>query len=263
MKKRLLPNEPISEGWYKGRLKSTVTTQDCVWINNGTKSKFFPKDEEIPMGWVKGRIKSQLNPSKQKQTMLDKKFKHYTDGVNYFVFGEAEEVPNGLVPGRPKYSDEFKEKLSDIYHNRTRNNIIETYGSLENFYSSLHKKGDETKKKNGTLNKSKPEDEMYKSLCEQYGKNDVLRHYKDDKYPYYCDFYIKSINQYIELNLHWTHGSKPYDKEDDFCKKQLEVWKEKAKTSKFYENAIETWTIRDVAKLDCAIKNHLNYKVIY
>ena len=41
------------------------------------------------------------------------------------------------------------------------------------------------------------------------------------------------------------------------------VWQEKAKQSQFYENAIKTWTERDVEKQRVAKENNLNYKVIY
>ena len=68
---------------------------------------------------------------------------------------------------------------------------------------------------------------------------------------------------FIELNAHTTHGGCPYDPNDEFCQKQLKDWQEKAKTSKFYQEAINTWTIRDVKKLETAKKNNLNYKVIY
>ena len=82
-------------------------------------------------------------------------------------------------------------------------------------------------------------------------------------YPYRCDFYIVCDNLYIELNAHWTHGGGPFDENDDECKKQLNEWVEKAKTSKFYQKAIEVWTSRDVEKLLCAKKNNLNFITIY
>ena len=44
---------------------------------------------------------------------------------------------------------------------------------------------------------------------------------------------------------------------------KLEQMKEKAKTSKFYKNAIKIWTERDVNKFECAKKNNLNYLVFY
>ena len=43
----------------------------------------------------------------------------------------------------------------------------------------------------------------------------------------------------------------------------LNKWKEKAKTSKFYSNAIVVWTKLDVQKRTIALKNNLKYYVIY
>ncbi len=103
---------------------------------------------------------------------------------------------------------------------------------------------------------------MYKQLLEQYNGK-VIRRYKDKRYPFYCDFYIPSEDLFIELNAHWTHGGKPYNPDDEECQKQLILWKEKAKQSQFYENAIKTWTERDVKKQKVAKDNKLNYKVIY
>ena len=54
-----------------------------------------------------------------------------------------------------------------------------------------------------------------------------------------------------------------YDGRKVICKQQLAIWKEKAKTSKYFKNAISTWTIRDVKKYKCAKKNHLNYMCLY
>ena len=62
---------------------------------------------------------------------------------------------------------------------------------------------------------------------------------------------------FIECQYYWTHGGHPYNKEND--KEKFELWKEKAKTSKYYQNAINTWTIRDVNKREIANKNNLNY----
>ena len=120
-----------------------------------------------------------------------------------------------------------------------------------------------TRKKNNTFNSSKPEKDMLENLKIEYSGKTILTHYKEKRYPYYCDFYIVEDDLFIELNAHWTHGGRPYNPEDSFCKNQLAEWKEKAKQSQFYANAINTWTIRDVEKLQCAINNKLNYRTIY
>ena len=43
------------------------------------------------------------------------------------------------------------------------------------------------------------------------GNEDIIRQYKSDLYPFACDFYIPSLDLYIECNYHWTHGNKLYE----------------------------------------------------
>ena len=120
-----------------------------------------------------------------------------------------------------------------------------------------------TKKKNNTTNTSKPEQMLYEKLLNEYEGKTIYREYKCERYPYHCDFYIVEDDLFIELNAHWTHGGRPYDPNDYSCQKQLELWQEKAKTSKYVQSAIYTWTVRDVEKAECAKRNNLNYWVIY
>lgn len=112
----------------------------------------------------------------------------------------------------------------------------------------------ETKRKNGTLNSSKLEEESKNILCNKF--KEVKTQYKSKQYPFYCDFYIPNLDLYIECNYHWTHGFKPYEgtKDDNII---LNIWKTANKT--YYNNAIETWTKRDVNKRNIAKKNNLNW----
>ena len=115
-----------------------------------------------------------------------------------------------------------------------------------------------TLKLNGTigLQISNEEKLTFNKLKEKY--LDVINQYRDKyRYPFNCDFYIPSLDLFIECQYSWTHEGHPYNKEND--KEKLELWKEKAKISKYYQNAINTWTIRDVNKREIANKNNLNY----
>lgn len=110
------------------------------------------------------------------------------------------------------------------------------------------------KKEHNTFNKSFAENKSYDLLKEKY--INIIRQYKSTEYPFACDFYIPEINTYIECNYFWTHGGKPFENtEDDNIK--LQKWIEKNK--KFYDNAIITWTIRDVNKRKIAKENNLNF----
>jgi len=102
---------------------------------------------------------------------------------------------------------------------------------------------------------SKSENKSYNVLKEKY--SDIIYQYKSDLYPFNCDFYIPSLNLYIECNYHWTHGGHPYNENNKKDQNQLKNWKEK--NTKFYNNAINTWTIRDVNKRNIAKQNNLNY----
>lgn len=121
----------------------------------------------------------------------------------------------------------------------------------------------ETKSKNNSFNTSKPEENYYLYLCERYGVENVLRQYRDSRYPFNCDFYIRSEDLFIELNLSWTHNDHPFDSSNPDDIRLLKRWQEKAKESEYYKNAIYTWTQLDVKKQQVAKDNNLNYKMIY
>jgi hypothetical protein len=144
-------------------------------------------------------------------------------------------------------SEDFKIKSKDtnlkkygVNHNSQRNNIQDI------IYL--------TKRRNNTIGKSKQEDIIYNKLVERYGE--VIRQYKSEKYPFSCDFYIPSIDLYIEYNGFWTHNNEPYvgtDAQTDLVK----LWK--SKNTPQYNKAINDWTIRDPVKRQIAKNNNLNW----
>ena len=113
----------------------------------------------------------------------------------------------------------------------------------------------DTKRKNHTFNTSKPEDESFVLLKERYP--DTVTQYKDDRYPFACDFYIPSLDLFIECNYHWTHGEHPYNEHNKEDKHIVESWENKH--TKYYDNAVQTWTVRDVNKRNVAKENKLKY----
>lgn len=160
-------------------------------------------------------------------------------------------------------TEQFKEKVKKIW--------IEHYGTDNYFKSSLHnsrmkdnvteivEKRNVTKRKNHTFNTSKTEQESYNILRETFP--DIISQYKSDVYPFVCDFYIPSIDTYIECNYHWTHGRHPYNPNDSQDIAKVELWK--SKDTKYYTNAINTWTIRDVKKLETTRQNNLKFYPVY
>ena len=116
-----------------------------------------------------------------------------------------------------------------------------------------------TKKKNNSFNTSKIENKLELELKEIFP--DLETQYKSKVYHFSCDFYIPSLDLYIEYNGSWTHGGCFYDENNEDNRNTLEKWKQASEHSRFYQNAIETWTKKDILKLETAIKNNLNYVV--
>ena len=158
---------------------------------------------------------------------------------------------------------------SEIIKEKTKNTCLMKYGvnstfNLESCKSKSNTvesqiKQYNTKQKNKTFNTSKPEDQTYIILKEKYP--DVIRQYRSHVYPFNCDFYIPSLDLYIECQYGWLHGGHAYDDMSVFDKQKLELWK--SKNTEYYNNAINTWTVRDVNKRNIAKQNNLKYIEIW
>ena len=155
----------------------------------------------------------------------------------------------GAAYNKEKYNDTMLTKYGVKWFTQTKK-LIDAAQSKE-----AKEKQYKTKKKNNSFNTSKIESKSYIFLKNKYP--DVINQYKSDLYPFNCDFYIPSLDLYIECNYHWTHGGHPYNENNKNDIETLNKWKEK--DTKFYANAITTWTIRDVNKRNIAKQNKLNY----
>ena len=154
-----------------------------------------------------------------------------------------------------------KKHLYDKYGVTNIFQLPSTQAKLHNKKDQMQMHRNEAKRKNKTFKISKKEDEAYDLLCKKFGEDDVIRQYYSDVYPFNCDFYIKSLDLYIECNFSWTHGGHWFDENDENDIAQLNKWKEQG--TQYYLNAINTWTIRDVKKRNIAKENNLNYIVFW
>ena len=123
----------------------------------------------------------------------------------------------------------------------------------------------DTKKKNKTTNTSKIEKEFYYYLIGKYGISNVEQNYnKDSRYPYFCDFYIKPLDLFIEIQGHQSHGPHPFNENNELDLLLLNKWLSKVSDKHpQYELYIHNWTIRDTEKRNTAIKNNIKFLEIF
>jgi len=78
-----------------------------------------------------------------------------------------------------------------------------------------------TMKRNDSFRKSKPEDHLYKILCEMFGENNVERQTVIPGTRWAIDFYVKSIDTYVQFDGVYWHGTgRSLDEVAEFKTKQ-------------------------------------------
>lgn len=232
------------------------------WYNNGEINVFR---ETPPEGFIPGMLNStkiKMSKSKKGKSPWNKGLTKETDDrVNQISVTQKGRVLT--KEHKSKISESTKKAMNNPEVKHKLSELKKGKHFPKEILEEKLRKEFITKTKNNSFNSSKPEEKLYHVLKKEYGSKNVKRRYKEGRYPFYCDFYIVSEDLFIELNVHWTHGGKPYDPNDVECQEKLKIWQEKAKQSKFYETAINTWTVRDVEKRKVAEENNLNYKLLY
>ena len=159
----------------------------------------------------------------------------------------------------PFQADEVKRKITrtmlEKYGATTYTQTQEYRDRLLLMRDEIEEKRLRTMEQNNSFFSSKMESVVEDIIRKRFP--DVLTQYKSEKYPFRCDFYIPSKDQYVEYNGTWTHGRHPFDETNPDDLLILENWKRK--NNKYHDNAIETWTVRDVNKRRVAKENGLNF----
>lgn len=177
----------------------------------------------------------------------------------------------------PAKNEEIKNKIKEtkqeLYGDPTFNNrdkskdtVIKKYGSLDKFHQYQFEQYVKTikQKYKDNFGMTKPEYQTYEYLQTLFNKDDIQFNVNvDERYPFHVDFYIHSLDLFIEINAFWTHGKHLFNEKNDEDIQLLNIWKQKAETSKQYEAAVNVWTVMDPLKYKIAIDNNLNYLPIW
>lgn len=206
-----------------------------------------------------------VNSEKRKKTMKDKYGSEYT--LSSDILSQRVKKTKRIKYGDENYTNQEK----------CRKTLMERYG-VENPYQikSIRERLDydriiSTKRKLGTLNSSAQEDRLNDILINIFGKENVIREYRDNRYRnpknkrrYCCDFYIKNEDLFIELQGHYTHGRHPFDENNFEDAKLREAYESKISDKKpTYQKIIDVWCNADVIKRNVAREHGLKYLEIF
>ena len=167
---------------------------------------------------------------------------------------------------------------SDNNKEKTKKTLLEKYG-VENILDSLEiqekikntmikNHGVDSPFKSGEIqlkvqksNKIESENIIYGELIKMFPE--VKRQYKSKEYPFFCDFYIPSLDLYIEYNGFFTHNAHPFDKNNINDIKEAEELYQKGLDKGLYMSAYKVWTQSDPHKVEIARKNKIKLLVFY
>ena len=189
---------------------------------------------------------------KIKPDVISKQLKYYN------ISKSREQIQNDR-----KYTNKLKYGVDNVMKLEIiRQKMYETnykkYDSKSSMQNNLIKnKSYQTKKKNNSFNTSKPEEEIYKLLQEKYGE--TFRQYKSELYPFRCDFYIPSIDTYIEYQGFKSHNYEPYDVNNINHQDKIKKWNEYCRYNKSYLGYLKVWTVTDPLKRQIAKDNNLKW----
>ena len=260
--KLIKDGDAIPDGFERGRAPFCSETRDKIRaarsgrphiVKDGVEKIISPEelDYYLEQGWVRGRAEFSAEANENIRRARKEFFENNPNWTN----------PTSWKPGRKTWNKGIPMKLEARI--KLSNARLGTHLS-EEMRLQRNRKEYITKKKNGTFNTSKPEEEFYALLLTLFDKEDIVRGYNDaNRYPFNCDFYIKSKDLFIECNFHWTHGTHPFNPNDLKDVSDLEKLKESCSRSRYYESAVTVWSVKDPFKLETAVKNNINYVVIY
>lgn len=200
---------------------------------------------------------------KTKQTCLDKygvsspKRLHYTDKAKEALLNK----------------ESFKEYILSIPSKlRTKHYIAEDLGVHTTNIGPKLKKWDLSDLIYWWPVESEPERKSRELLVEKFGEDDVVWQYQDTRYAdpnnsicFKCDFYIKSLDLFIEGQYGPHHQNEPFDPDNKDHQDALVYLKKKyyETNSNWYNRMIQTWTYRDPLKRETAKMNNLNWKEFF
>ena len=207
------------------------------------------------------------NPEKMKQTKLERYGEH--------AFSNSEKMKQTKLEryGDENYVNSKKAKQTCI--NRYG---VDAYAKTEEGRKKLSisiksKEVQDKRNRSMKLHKSykiSKIEQQFKEYLEQNYSNDFEYQYRSEMYPFNCDFYIKSLDLYIEIQGTWQHNNHPFNENNQNDVNKLNIWNErnnefinKGKNKNLYQNAIYVWSELDPKKRKIAQDNNLNYLEIF
>lgn len=198
------------------------------------------------------------NKEKRKQTNLKK------HGLEYcFLRPEvlvrthsSEVIKKANASRKIAWDNKTPEEKKLIFEKVQKTKFNKPKEELEAIFKKTARAVYEARKRNGTLSTSRNfEDKLVQYLRDTYPEYTILTQYKEERYPFHCDCYIKELDLFIEFQGSFYHNYRPFNGSPEHIF-EYEKMLTKGKVTK---GIAKVWRYKDVEKRELAKKNGLNF----
>ena len=180
------------------------------WYNNGIEELLIREPKLIPAGFIPGRLLKQdtalakLSQQVSKEELYNL---YIIENKSFETLVDLFNVKRGLLKRLLNQYDIHKDPKARAKNNTYKRTPEQVKAVALKSSEKLSAKKNRLARKN-QLCRTKAEQKLYETLIKIY--SDLQYDVKvNDKYPYYCDFYIPSLALFIELQAHPSHGRLP------------------------------------------------------
>lgn len=247
-----------------------------LYIDKNMSSGQIAKQLGYGKTWILKKLKQYNLQAQKSQEDRDKaKFQNMAN-TNLEKYGSISPFGNKEIKEKIAKTVESRYGCSHVTRSskirqKIQQTCLERYGSITPFGNkevqekiaeafatgTPQQKCHDTKSLHGSHNISKDEDIIYKILLEYFSADNIERQYQTLKYPYPCDFYIKSLDLYIEYQGTWCHGNEPFNPHNRLHQEIVNRWA--SRHTEYSDYAVKIWTQRDPEKRKIAKENNLNW----
>jgi len=258
---RYIDTETERESLYriKYNIEDKPICKEC-----GKKVKFVGKGGKLFASFCSYQCMNKNKDVLHKKQESDKKRHNGKLGWNINTIEKIQHRKNSLISKYGSWENAYKE-----IDNLRRLGVLKKYGVKSVMeLDSVQIKRNESLRKNKKSNTSKEEDIVYNFLVQYFP--DIIRSYSSEKYKWNCDFYIPSLDVYIEYNGSHYHNFSPFmnteedkNKLDELINKSNRIKESRSCSKTQYDMIIYTWTDLDVRKRHTAKENNLKFIEIW
>lgn len=268
---KIKPDQEIPDGFHPGRTFNAkpwnkgLTSDDPRIAAGITKMRQTRIDNDSYHSWNKGLTK-ETNASLQVVADKVSKARKGKEAWNKNIPASEERKAkqSAAMKGKPAWNKGLTKETNDSI--KATSQKLKGHECFVKDWEAAKAKEYQTKKANNSFNSSKVEKELIEKLIKEYGEQDVIHPYRDPRYPFNCDIYIKSIDLFIEVNGTIEHNGRPYDPSNPEHVAEAIEFEDRARAkgdASRYWNILKWWTQIDPLKLETFRKNNLNFRIIY